>query len=290
MTVRRQLVEGAGRLARRWWGPVALVAAWQCWIWLRNVPRVVAPPPLEVAGELADPGWLLGPLLSTLWLTVLGVILGLGAGVSFAVACWWFSSTRLLIIPPALLAQTIPLVVLIPILGRLLGFGTPSVIAIAGIIGFFPSLVFVDSGLSSVPQARHELVQVLGASRFRYLLHVALPTSIPRLSVAIRLTASLAFLGSVTAEYLVGSSGLGRLIAQTGFFLQQTEENRRQMPLMESPLTGAKGLFQMSLEDIAGPQYQALRRAGVHPLPDVKSFVTLDVLDAAYQGKTSLLR
>jgi hypothetical protein len=70
---------------------------------------------------------------------------------------------------------------------------------------------------------------------------------------------------------------------------QQTEENRRQMPLMESPLTKAKGLFQMSLQDLAGPQYQALRRAGVGPLPDVKSFVTLDVLDAAYDGKTSLL-
>jgi ABC-type nitrate/sulfonate/bicarbonate transport system substrate-binding protein len=70
---------------------------------------------------------------------------------------------------------------------------------------------------------------------------------------------------------------------------QQTEENKRQMPLMESPLTAERGLFQMSLEDIAGPQYEALRRAGVAPLPEAKSFVTLDVLDAAYQGKTSLL-
>jgi ABC-type nitrate/sulfonate/bicarbonate transport system substrate-binding protein len=70
---------------------------------------------------------------------------------------------------------------------------------------------------------------------------------------------------------------------------QQTEENKRQMPLMESSLTDEKGLFQMSLEGIAGPQYEALRRAGVKPLPDVKSFVTLDVLDEAYQGKTSLL-
>jgi ABC-type Fe3+/spermidine/putrescine transport system ATPase subunit len=70
---------------------------------------------------------------------------------------------------------------------------------------------------------------------------------------------------------------------------QQTEENKRQMPLMQSPLTAAKGLFQMSLEDIAGPQYEALRRAGVGPLPDVTSFVTLDVLSSAYGGRTSLL-
>lgn len=70
---------------------------------------------------------------------------------------------------------------------------------------------------------------------------------------------------------------------------QQTEENKRQMPLMESALTAEKGLFQMSLEDIAGPQYEALRRAGVGPMPDVKRFVTLAVLDNAYGGKSSLL-
>jgi len=70
---------------------------------------------------------------------------------------------------------------------------------------------------------------------------------------------------------------------------QQIEENKLQMPLMESPLTDRKGLFQMSLEDIAGPQYEALRQAGVQPLPDVRSFITLDILDVAFGGKTSLL-
>jgi hypothetical protein len=61
------------------------------------------------------------------------------------------------------------------------------------------------------------------------------------------------------------------------------------MPLMESQLTAKKGLFQLSLDDLAGPQYEALRQAGVQPLPDVSSFVTLDILDAAYGEKRSLL-
>jgi ABC-type nitrate/sulfonate/bicarbonate transport system permease component len=162
---------------------------------------------------------LLDALLSTLWLTLLGATLGLAAGTLLAVVCWWFSPARPMIILPAVLAQVVPIVVFIPILGRIVGFGTPSVLAIAVITGFFPSLVFVDSGLSSVPRARQELGQLLGASRFTYLLHVALPTCIPRLAIAIRLTASFAFLGTVTADYLVGSSGLGRLMANTQFLL-----------------------------------------------------------------------
>jgi ABC-type nitrate/sulfonate/bicarbonate transport system permease component len=214
------LIRGLLGLAGRWWSPVLLIAVWLWWIWVGEVPRVVAPPPTEVALELAHPAWVLDALLSTLWLTLLGGVLGLMGGTLLAVACWWFSPARPVIMTPAVLSQLIPVVVFIPILGRLVGFGTPSVIAIAVLSGFFPSLVFVDSGLSSVPRARKDLVRLLGASRFRYLRHVALPSSVPRLAVAVRLTAASAFLGTVTADYLVGSNGLGRLMADTQFFLR----------------------------------------------------------------------
>lgn len=215
-----RLTRGMRQIVERSWGPVILVALWLWWIWLSDVPRVVAPRPVEVVHQLAHPQWLIDALLSTVWMTVVGALLGLLAGTGLAIVGWWFAPARPVILAPAVLAQIIPLVVFIPVLGRVLGFGSPSVLAIAAIAGFFPSLVFVDSGLASVPQARKELVQLLGASRWRTLLHVALPTSLPRLAVALRLTASSAFLGTVTADYLVGSSGLGRLLAETQFFLR----------------------------------------------------------------------
>jgi ABC-type nitrate/sulfonate/bicarbonate transport system permease component len=215
-----QLTHRTRQVAERWWGPMLLVCLWLWWVWLGDVPRVVAPRPVEVMGQLARPQWLFDALVSTVWMTVAGALLGLMAGTGLAIAGWWFAPARPAILAPAVLAQVIPIVVFIPILGRVFGFGSPSVLAIAAITGFFPSLVFVDSGLASVPQARKELVQVLGASRWGCLLHVALPTSLPRLAVAVRLTASSAFLGTVTADYLVGSSGLGRLMAETQFFLR----------------------------------------------------------------------
>jgi ABC-type nitrate/sulfonate/bicarbonate transport system permease component len=220
MSFRCRVIRGLLGLAWRWWGPAALIAVWLWWIWVGRVPRVVAPRPTDVALEFLHPAWLLDALLSTLWLTLVGAVLGLLGGTLLAVACWWFSSARPMIMTPAILTQLIPVVVFIPILGRLVGFGTPSVLAIAVLSGFFPSLVFVDSGLSSVPRARADLVSLLGASRFRYLRHVALPSSVPRLAVAVRLTAASAFLGTVTADYLVGSNGLGRLMAETQFFLR----------------------------------------------------------------------
>jgi hypothetical protein len=154
MSFRCRVIRGLLGLAWRWWGPAALIAVWLWWIWVGRVPRVVAPRPTDVALEFLHPAWLLDALLSTLWLTLVGAVLGLLGGTLLAVACWWFSSARPMIMTPAILTQLIPVVVFIPILGRLVGFGTPSVLAIAVLSGFFPSLVFVDSGLSSVPRAR----------------------------------------------------------------------------------------------------------------------------------------
>jgi ABC-type nitrate/sulfonate/bicarbonate transport system permease component len=72
LTPSRPLAHGVRYVAARWWGPVALIAAWLWWIWRNDVPRVIAPRPIDVALELARPQWLFDALLSTLWMTLLG--------------------------------------------------------------------------------------------------------------------------------------------------------------------------------------------------------------------------
>jgi hypothetical protein len=57
---------------------------------------------------------------------------------------------------------------------------------------------------------------------------------------------------------------------------------------MESKLTAGKGLFQISPENISGPQYEALSRSGIRDLPKVSSYVTLEVLNRAYHGARTL--
>ena len=69
---------------------------------------------------------------------------------------------------------------------------------------------------------------------------------------------------------------------------QQILEDKEQVPLMVSALTARRGLFQMDLDNISGPQYEALSRSGVRNLPPVSSYVTLEILTEAYQGAKSL--
>jgi len=69
---------------------------------------------------------------------------------------------------------------------------------------------------------------------------------------------------------------------------QQTAENEAQIPLLQSDLTRAKGLFWLDPDFIAGPVYTALAASGRTNLPDVNDLIDLSLLEDAFGGKTSL--
>jgi ABC-type nitrate/sulfonate/bicarbonate transport system substrate-binding protein len=69
----------------------------------------------------------------------------------------------------------------------------------------------------------------------------------------------------------------------------ETKQLEAQLPLMQSELTQAKGLYWMDLDLLAGRMYDALRKGGRDTLPEPDSLVDLSVLEDAYAGKTSLL-
>jgi ABC-type nitrate/sulfonate/bicarbonate transport system substrate-binding protein len=70
---------------------------------------------------------------------------------------------------------------------------------------------------------------------------------------------------------------------------QQTLENEAQVQLVQSPLTAEKGIFYVSVDELGGPMYTALEATGRTDLPDAASVVDLSILEAAYDGATTLL-
>jgi ABC-type nitrate/sulfonate/bicarbonate transport system substrate-binding protein len=69
---------------------------------------------------------------------------------------------------------------------------------------------------------------------------------------------------------------------------QQTRENELQIPYTESELTQANGLFRIDPDRVAGPMYTAYAAAGVSPLPDVSRIIDTSVLDAVFQGRSTI--
>ncbi|NYY80289.1 hypothetical protein DMH27_05590 [Raoultella planticola] len=62
-----------------------------------------------------------------------------------------------LILPGVLVAQSVPVVAMVPVISRVIGYDVRSVIAITVLISFFPAYVFSRSGLTRLPAGAKDL-------------------------------------------------------------------------------------------------------------------------------------
>jgi NitT/TauT family transport system permease protein len=177
---------------------------------------IVMPTPTAVLRDLlSHPDVYLDNVGVTLAVAAFGLVAGMAVGTGLAVAAWFSAITAGLLNPITVLFSSVPVVALIPVIARLLGYDTSTVLAIVVIITFFPSFVFASSGLRSAPPGSEDLFRVLGASRLDLLRHLALPAAMPNLAIAFRLASAHAILAAMVAEFLMGTSGLGYLFAKT---------------------------------------------------------------------------
>ncbi len=86
-------------------------------------------------------------------------------------------------------------------------------------VTFFPAFVTMAQGLLMVPRAALEVPRAYGASIFKQLRLVSVPSSLPYLFAATRLTAPRALLGVMIAEWLATGTGLGNLLNQSRGYL-----------------------------------------------------------------------
>jgi NitT/TauT family transport system permease protein len=208
------LAARAARFADLAWPAVLLLAVWQLWIVAAHVPPIVAPAPAAVVAELAhDPQLYAGAAASTIGVAFAGLVLGTLLGTALAVAIWLTPFAAGAMTFPALLVQSTPLVAMLPVIARLLGYGEQTVVAAATAITFLPTFVLVASGMRATPPGTGAVFDALGSSRATRLVRLALPSAVPNLLVALRIAAANSILAALVAEYLIGTFGLGRLFA-----------------------------------------------------------------------------
>lgn len=203
-------------LLRNSWGIVLLLVAWQAWVVVMNFNSIVMPRPSGVLRDLISfPDVYAKNAVYTLGAAVIGLALGMALGTGLAILAWLSDVLEGMLTPLTVLFSSVPVVTIIPILARLLGYDFSTVLAIVVIICFFPAFVFTTSGLKALPAGADDLFRVLGARTPARLLRLALPAAVPNWSVALRVAAGHAVLGAMIAEYLMGTAGLGYLFAET---------------------------------------------------------------------------
>jgi putative hydroxymethylpyrimidine transport system permease protein len=185
----------------------------------------LVPSPVEIAESL----WQNRALLAeNAWVTLKEVLLGFGcalaAGLAFAVALRFSETMRRAFYPLIVASQTIPVIVIAPILVVWFGYGIGPKLVVVALICFFPITVNTLDGLRSVDPDATKMMRTLDASRRQTFLRVEAPTALPFVFSGAKIAVAVAVIGAVFAEWTGANSGLGRLILLDGNQLETARQ------------------------------------------------------------------
>ena len=177
---------------------------------------------LPTPGEILVAGWQeRARLLPAAGRTAVGALTGFllagGSSLGLALFLGLSRSLRAGLYPWLLVLQMTPVIVLTPIIVLWAGPGVPGIITITWLISFFPVVANTTQGLISADLNHVALFRMGNASRWQELFLLRLPGAMPFYLTGLRIAATLAPVGAIFGEYMVGNSsggsgGLGFLV------------------------------------------------------------------------------
>lgn len=163
-------------------------------------------------------------LMVAFFTTFIEAFLGLLLAVvlSFSLMFLCFHSPRFLnfIMPPMILSQVVPVIVLAPFFIIFFGVGVTSKIIMATVISFFPIFINFYQGYKSIPKNINELFFVYKASKNFMIDNVYLPLSMPSIVAGLKISSTLAVLGAIVAEFTGSKVGVGKNLFVSSIRLQ----------------------------------------------------------------------
>ena len=197
--------------------PVLFVAiiflAWELLVVLTGIKSVILPPPSAVIYDLVTKFPLIWPhAVQTLYTTMVGFLGAIVVGVLLGAL---IGSSRLAyeaFYPVLIGFSSIPKVAVVPIFVLWFGVGTIPAILTSLVISFFPIVVNVATGLATTEPELEDVLRALGAKKRDILLKVGLPRAMPYFFASLKISVTLAFVGTVLSETVAANKGIGNVM------------------------------------------------------------------------------
>ena len=200
-----------------WLALSAIIAIWQFICTAFDISDFIFPAPWAITQSLVQYwGPIQGHAIKTFWTTMAGFSIGIAVGVLLGLL---IGSSRFMykaLYPLMIGFNAIPKAAFVPILVVWFGIGTLPAILTAFLICFFPIVVNVATGLATLEPELEDVLRVLGANRLDVLLKVGLPRSLPYFFASLKVSITLAFVGSVLSETVASNEGIGYLMMSAG--------------------------------------------------------------------------
>jgi NitT/TauT family transport system permease protein len=147
---------------------------------------------------------------------VVGYIAGIAVALPFGLLTGWFRPLHYMFEPWLAAFNATPRLALLPlvVLWVGLGFWSKAVIVFLGV--FFPVAINTFLGVRTVDRNLYDVALSFGASGYRRILSVVLPSVAPFALVGMKLGIGRAVSGVVVAEFFTSQDGLGNFVFRAG--------------------------------------------------------------------------
>ncbi|QCO06274.1 ABC transporter permease [Azospirillum argentinense] len=199
---------------------VGVFVLWEVSCLAFGISEIILPRPSQIIATLIDRWPALMPhAVQTLYTTLVGFALGVGAGVVIGLL---IGSSRLaynVAFPLLVGFSSIPKVAVVPIFVLWFGSGTVPAVLTSAIICVFPVVVNMATGLATTEPELEDVLRTLKASKRDILLNVGLPRAMPYFFASLKVAVTLSFVGTVISETVASNRGVGNmmLIASSNF-------------------------------------------------------------------------
>lgn len=170
----------------------------------------VLPPPTEISLTLAGNADVLWQhAMITLFEALAGFAISIIFAVLLAILMDAIAAVKEALYPLVITSQTIPILVIAPLLIMWFGFGYFPKILIVTLVCFFPITVSLLEGLQAVDKEMLNLLKSMGASKYQIYRLVKLPAAMPSFFAGLKISGTYSIMGAIIGEWVGGKHGLG---------------------------------------------------------------------------------
>lgn len=193
---------------------------WELLVGAFNIPPAILPAPSEIWAAIERS-------TAILWVdwvqtvvkgALTGLVIGSLAGFGAALAIDRVDFLRRGLLPVANFVAALPIVGVAPIMVMWFGFDWQSKAAVVVVMVFFPILVNTLAGLAATDRMQRDLMRTYSASHAQTLSKLRLPAAMPFIFNGLKISATLALIGAIVAEYFGSpTKGMGfRISTEVG--------------------------------------------------------------------------
>lgn len=187
-----------------------ILMSWQYIVDRGIVARYILPSPLDIIITTFRILPELKPhIITTLEEAFTGFFIAILLAIILAVLMDSFSLIKRAFYPLFIVSQTIPIIVLLPLLIMWFGFDKLPKIIVVILVCFFPIVVNLLEGLESIDRDMLNLFKSMKANYFQIFKFAKFPAALISFFSGLKIAATYSVMGAVIGEWMGGKDGLG---------------------------------------------------------------------------------